>query len=184
MALAVELLWSFCLDAGAAGPDGTTLANCGQALQGAGQPTLSAWPYNATLGSGTEPPPAGAGTAPWHTARLTSVSVAHDGEEDAIELELASGRPVALILEVTPELEHPDADGEIAIPPITAAIGDYHAMLVVGVATEQRRSRRRLLLRNTWGALWGLGGYAWLPLAYLVTFAVDASVIDTTSLSP
>jgi C1A family cysteine protease len=89
-----------------------------------------------------------------------------------------------LILEVTTELVHPDADGEIAIPPITAAIGDYHSMLVVGVATEQRRSRRRLLLRNTWGALWGLGGYAWLPLAYLVTFAVDASVIDTTSLSP
>ena len=113
-----------------------------------------------------------------------SVSLAHDGVEDAIEVELASSRPVALVLEVTTELESPDGDGEIGIPSVTAAIGDYHAMLVVGAATEPHPLRRRLLVRNTWGPLWGLGGYAWLPMEYLRNFAVDASAIDDLSLSP
>ncbi|MEW5705145.1 MAG: hypothetical protein AB1781_11265 [Pseudomonadota bacterium] len=36
---------------------------------------------------------------------------------------------------------------------------------------------RHLLIRNSWGDGWGLGGYAWLPVAYLESFAVQAGLV-------
>jgi C1A family cysteine protease len=39
-----------------------------------------------------------------------------------------------------------------------------HALLVVGYD----RRRRQFLVRNSWGARWGLGGYCLLPYAYLL----------------
>lgn len=39
-----------------------------------------------------------------------------------------------------------------------------HALLVVGYD----RPRRRFLVRNSWGARWGLRGYCWMPYRYLL----------------
>jgi C1A family cysteine protease len=39
-----------------------------------------------------------------------------------------------------------------------------HALLVVGYD----RRRRQFLVRNSWGARWGLGGYCRMPYAYLL----------------
>ena len=51
--------------------------------------------------------------------------------------------------------------GVIPIP-AGAELGG-HAMLAVGYS---RRSRR-ILARNSWGANWGIKGYAWLPYEYM-----------------
>lgn len=99
--------------------------------------------------------------------------------ENALHAEL----PVILVIELTSEFEHPTPTGEIAIPPLTAPVSDYHAILALGAATNAAGTERRLLVRNTWGPGWGAGGYGWLPLDYLIAFAVQAAAIDPTSLA-
>jgi hypothetical protein len=109
--------------------------------------------------------------------------LAHDGIEDLIEDALAVVLPLVLVIELTQEFEDATADGEIALPALTAPVGDYHAVLALGAATSTDGTSRRLLIRNTWGSGWGAGGYGWLPLDYLIAFAVQVATIDPTSLA-
>lgn len=181
--LAVEPLWQYCAYNGHAGHSGTTLAAGGAAVRAKGQTSESCWPYNHTLGAGTEPEPAAATRATWYIASMMEIPLAHDGIELLIEGALAAGLPLVLVIELTRQFEQPAPAGEIAVPPLTAPVGDYHAVLVVGAATNGDGTSRRLLIRNTWGPGWGAGGYGWLPLDYLIAFAVQTAVIDPTSLA-
>jgi hypothetical protein len=65
-----------------------------------------------------------------------------------------------------------------AVPAITSPLGDYHAVVAVGAATSTDGTTRRLLVRNSWGPGWGVGGFGWMPLEYLTAFAVEAAVLD------
>lgn len=182
-ALGVESLWSHSLQNGSAGPDGTDLDSTADSLETVGQVTAAAWPYDPTLADGTEAPPSTVGPPPWWTAAVNELSLRHDGIEDDLEDALAASHVVILVVEVTDEFDNPDANGDIDVPPLTAPVGDYHAVAVVGAATSVTGSARRLLIRNTWGVLWGASGYGWLPVDYLVAFAVQAASIDSTSLT-
>lgn len=181
--LAVEPLWQCCVQAGAAGHDGTTLHAVADAATAVGQTLEEVWPYNSTLGSGTEPTPAAAIAGSFNTAEVFEVPLTHDGIEQHLEDTLVVGLPVVVVLEVTAELEAPDHEGEIDTPPLTAPVGDYHAVVAVGAATGMNGTSRRLLVRNSWGPGWGAGGYGWLPYDYLVNFAVQAGAVDPTTLA-
>lgn len=167
--LAPEPLWSACLVAGVASAGGCQVAGAADALRTDGQPALTDWPYNPTLGFGTEPPPAAAGSKPWQQAVVAERPLARDGVEEALENELAAGRPAVLILEVTAEFVHPASNGDIALGALTAPLGEAHAVLVVGAATDPQRGRQ-LLVRNSWGPHWGVGGVGWLQLAWVAAF--------------
>jgi hypothetical protein len=175
-ALAPEPIWWSCTQRGQTAPGGVLLEHAFDALATVGQTTAIDWPYNPGLGWGTENPPVACGQPPWLQARWVELPLAHDGAEDTIEDVLATSRPIVLVLELTDEFENPEPDGHIRTPPITAATADYHAVLVVGAATHATHGRR-LLVRNSWGPHWGAGGYGWLPLAYLVAFAVQAAAL-------
>lgn len=181
--LAIEPLWQHCLNRGSAGHRGTTLAAAGTALQTKGQTAETCWPYNHALGAGTEPEPRGATAAAWYTGAIVDTPLAHDGIEALVEDALAAELPVILVIEVTAEFEQAAPSGEIAVPALMAPVGDYHAILALGAATNSAGSQRRFLVRNTWGPGWGAGGYGWLPLDYLIAFAVQAATVDPTSLA-
>lgn len=175
-ALNPESLWRRCTQQGLTGPDGVLMTDVADALAAVGQASLALWPYNPRLGPGTEEPPAAAGPEPWLIAQFEEVSLAHDGVEDDLEVRIADGSPVVLVLEVTDAFENPGRDGQIDLPDLRAPAGDYHAVLVVGAAT--RIDGRSLMIRNSWGEGWGAGGFAWLPVSYLESFAVQAGVVD------
>lgn len=177
-ALSVEPLWQHCVHAGTAGHDGTTLRAIADAITHTGQPLESVWPYNDTLGAGTEPAPAAASAAAFNTAGLFDVPLAHDGVDADLEATLTAGLPVILVLEITSEFENPDDSGEIRVPSLSSPVSDYHAVTAVGAATNASGDSRRLLIRNSWGPGWGAGCYGWLPYDYLVAFAVQAAAID------
>lgn len=179
--LAVEAIWQHCLAGGTAGPYGTTLADAGSAMSATGQPPERLWPYDASLGSGTVAVSPGVATSEFRTASIISVPLLHDGMEDPVEQALGLGLAVALVVEVTDEFDDASS-GDISVPPVTAPLGDYHAVLAVGAATNTNSTSRRVLVRNSWGAGWGVNGHAWLPYDYMVAHAVDAAVVDPASL--
>lgn len=181
-ALAVEPLWQHCVHAGTAGNDGTTLRAIADAVEYTGQPLAATWPYNDTLGAGTEPTPTTAGPT-FHTATLFDVPLAHDGIDAHLEATLTAGLPVIVVLEITTEFENPGLNGEIAVPSLSSPVNDYHAVTAVGAATDAAGDSRRLLVRNSWGPGWGAGGYGWLPYDYLVSFAGQAAAVDPRTLA-
>lgn len=181
--LAPEAVWRYCTARGQTGPAGMVVDDGGAALSAEGQPFLTAWPYNDTLGVATEEPPGAAGAPPWHLGAIARLHLSHDGVEDGLEDHLAAGVPVVLLVEVTDEFTSPDKDGYVALPTIRAPIADYHAVVCVGAATDSSRGRH-LLIRNSWGEFWGAGGYCWLPVAYLVAFVPYAGVVQTTAAQP
>lgn len=182
--LAVESIWRYCVLAGEADEEGTYVDTAAEGLASDGQPQEIEWPYNETIGHGTEDPPSTLGQPPWSTARLVPLPLAHDGIEELVDDALEIGLAVVLVVELTDEFRDADAVGEIAVPGLTAPHDDFHAVLAVGAATNAAGTVRRLLIRNTWGALWGAGGFGWLPMEYLRAFGDEAAVIDVGSLIP
>jgi hypothetical protein len=174
--LAPEALWWQATTAGLTSNRGMVLNDIGLALSGHGQPELSYWPYNPSLGAGTEEPPVGLQGPPWRRSVLNDLPLQHDGVESALEDELERSRPVVLIVEVTDEFLQPGDDGIVAIPDVRASSGGYHAVTCVGAATHPTRGRL-LLIKNSWGTNWSVGGYCWLPLEYLIGFVVQAAAI-------
>ena len=135
--MAPEAVWWHCTKLRQVEASGILLEHGGQAIARTGQPSLADWPWNPRLGVGTEDPPPAVGQPPWHTAAMVPLHLAHDGTEGGIEDVLAAGLPVVLVVEVTAEFEDAGADGAIEVPDIRSPAGDYHAVLVVGAATER-----------------------------------------------
>ena len=181
IALALEPLWRHACENGRSGAEGTTLHAISEAVQRSGQPQEVSWRYNPELGAGTEDPPPGTLSAYFHCCKLIELPLAHDGIEESIEAALWAGLPVLIVVELTAEFETP-SDGEIAVPALAAPLGDYHAVVAVGASTSSAGDERSLLVRNSWGPGWGLGGYARVPYDYLIAFGVQAAIVDPFSL--
>lgn len=81
----------------------------------------------------------------------------------AARRELARGMPVVAAFEVYEGFYGKDVakTGRMALPTPTERYASPHAMLIVGYDDADRT----LLVRNSWGAAWGDGGYGRVPYA-------------------
>ena len=86
------------------------------------------------------------------------------GLED-VKAALAKGHSVAFGFVSVGKIMSPDADGVMPMPQPGDPIHGGHAMLAVGYD----ETRQQLIVRNSWGDAWGLGGYAYLPYAFFTT---------------
>lgn len=142
-------------------PDaGSTMEAAAAALIEEGQPFEAAWMYQpAQLYPPAWAPPASVGIL--HRA---SMSVRGPAIDEICQM-LDAGSTVILGLVITDAFWTPDAAGIVSDRDLDTERGG-HAVLAVGHGRDQNGARL-ILIRNSWGGLWGLSGHAWLTERYL-----------------
>lgn len=99
----------------------------------------------------------------------------HDMTTAEVMKHLHGGKPVGLVIQVCQALMAPKG-GVIDFDPFVLP-DQYHAVIGVGVGTSSDTGEGHVLLRNSWSALWGLAGHAWMPTALLDILLVEAFII-------
>lgn len=148
---------------------GINLTSARTSLKNSGQPGELDWPYQASLPSDLSlwAPPTGCAVH----SRDSSMS---QDDFPKICANLDVDRAVVICMELSESFYKPLADGTL---PHTAGLKTgNHAVIAVGhgsSATEQC-----LLVRNSWGALWGLDGHAFLSRSYLFNRIIATLVLS------
>ncbi|HCK82996.1 MAG TPA: peptidase C1 [Hyphomonadaceae bacterium] len=133
-----------------------------------GQPFETAWPYHTHV------------EAPWTPAtdvgelfRADEVPCAFAFEEVAREVE--SDRPIVLGLYIGQTFRAPAViGGEARVVDDSDDIDPESGHAVLAVGTGVLDGDDVILVRNSWGARWGVGGHAWLSRDYLERRALAA----------
>jgi C1A family cysteine protease len=53
-----------------------------------------------------------------------------------------------------------------------------HAVLVVGYENSLTPREGFLIIRNSWGSDWGVGGYGYLPYDYIERYGGEAWIVE------
>jgi Papain family cysteine protease len=138
---------------------GVSFEAISEALSLDGQPLETDWPYILNLGV-NDPwmPPKNLGTLFYGNVTKVTGGIAD------IYTSLDVGRPVIVVMQISISFftisDATPLPGLTSEPPVNT-----HAVIVVGYG--EAASGRCLLIRNSWDAGWGDGGYAWIHEDYL-----------------
>jgi len=135
---------------------GTSFSSAATALGATGQPLEDVWPYNPRRAAGIRYDPPCTPTPDWHKSGLERTSP----ELTSVRGQIDAGRPVVLGLTVFDTLFIPTPAGRIDAPATGSPGRGRHAVLAVGHGADA------LLIRNSWGSTWAIGGYGWLTNEY------------------
>lgn len=141
---------------------GALLSSMLDVLREDGQPEESGWPYLPTTPTDLASwmPPATVGTLFGRSGEKAGASI------DQIIDEMNKGRPVIVLLTLSPAFYKPTPQG--VIHPAASEVPQperRHAVIAVGHGTVD--GHRAILVRNSWGEGWGDGGYGWLTEPFL-----------------
>ena len=150
---------------------GTQFASASAALSTTGQPLEAVWPYDERRAHGVAYSPPTPPDASWHTSSLIAMAA----DTGTVRAVLDLGRPVVIGAVVFDSMYRPTTRGRVNPPPAGAVSRGRHALLAVGYNADA------LLVRNSWGTTWGLGGYGWLTDAYLARYLTAAWAIDAAA---
>ena len=161
MPLSCEYAYFHAQRRGRRAPDqGATLSTMLDALRLDGQPSESGWPYLDML------PDSG-----WTPPSVTGPCFGRKGGEAALDLaailtSLEAKQPVMLLSSLSASFFRPSNEG--IVNPTDDEMPDSnlrHAILAVGHGLADGQSA--ILVRNSWGAGWGVEGHAWLTEKFL-----------------
>ena len=140
--------------------DGAKLGGMLEAIKLDGQPAEAEWPYiQAPITDiNSWKPPGSVSELFYRDYGTCAVTV-----QDVIG-QLDAGCPVLITMTLSKAFYRPSSEGVVDwVEPIDPK--RRHAVVAVGHG--ERRSSRFVLIRNSWGAAWGLQGYAWVSADYL-----------------
>lgn len=168
--LCVEYLFYKAIGRSGSGANGCTMDAMKVTLATDGQPLESYWPYLPV-----QPPlpawipPSGIGQV-WKTNSDAAPALF----ADTVGL-IRGGTPVVLGLIITERFMRCDPAGRLpAISPDAEKGG--HAVVALGYG-EDNSGEPYLLIRNSWGSGWGLGGHAFLDRKYLDAQLKEAMIL-------
>jgi Papain family cysteine protease len=140
---------------------GALLPDLLAALQADGQPIESGWPYLAAT------PAPSAWTSPANVGvRYGRLGASVAGALDEVHKALDDGRPTLMLLRLSASFYRPEPDGVVVMPAGEPELQKVrHA--VVAVAYGLVDGQPAVLVRNSWGAGWGLAGHAWLTVDFV-----------------
>ena len=145
---------------------GATIADEMSTLENYGVPLEAVLPYTGDASEGTDPADDVAAAAE-KVASALCLNVDGSVPISAIEACLANNQPVDFGMPVYESFETTGSDGLVPIPnTATETLLGGHAMLAVGFF----HTAARLIVRNSWNASWGLGGYCLIPYAIVASF--------------
>lgn len=139
------------------------------ALRAVGQATEATWPFNTPAWPGTAPAASQLAANRIQTPRWR-ILPAHAPAD--VRRELATS---AVILSLRHVPDAWDNGALVHAAPGTETNG-RHAVLAVGDGTYQ--GHETVMIRNSWGAGWGIDGYGYVTDTYLTAFLAVAYVID------
>jgi C1A family cysteine protease len=178
------------------GDRGLFLRTAMQALVLFGAPPEQYWPYDGRSAASNprydlEPTPfvyaLGSGYRAVKYFRLDSPGYTQQ-TLDAVRSYAAAGFPSILGLPIYSEFDAPLPGGLIGYPGLGSRYRGAHAGVVAGYDDTLMigADKGALLVRNSWGPAWGVGGYGWLSYKYVLNgitldhwTMVSAAWVDT-----
>jgi hypothetical protein len=141
---------------------GATLPHMLDALRLDGQPIEQGWPYAPVTPADDKAwaPPANPGPLFGRHGASSPASF------DAVCAALDKGTPAMMLMSLSNSFYTPDAEGVVSPPPGELPLASVrHAVIAVAHGTVD--GVHAVLVRNSWGAGWGLQGHAWLTTDFI-----------------
>lgn len=165
--------------AGLSSHTGSTLEAMLAVLREDGQPIETDWPYLAASPADFSiwTPPSRVGPVYRRAGKRRS------GGFDEILALLEADQPALVLMMLSDAFYSPDSDG-VVIAPTNEAPDPLRRHAVVAVAHGTLNNERMVLVRNSWGPGWGLGGQAWITESFLTPRLTCVAVLTEEVLVP